>query len=67
MDDESNDFIDDLIAANTSLAVIDLMKAFDDYEELKNYFHYEGSMTYPPCDEEYDWYVWRAVMPISAS
>ena len=58
---DDNNFIEELINANTSLATIDLMNAFDDYEELKHYFHYEGSLTYPPCNEDYDWFVWRTV------
>ena len=34
-------------------------------EEILDYYHYEGSLTYPGCDELANWYIWNEIQEAS--
>eukprot|EP00360_Condylostoma_magnum_P000086 CAMPEP_0168315396 /NCGR_PEP_ID=MMETSP0210-20121227/11108_1 /TAXON_ID=40633 /ORGANISM="Condylostoma magnum, Strain COL2" /LENGTH=46 /DNA_ID= /DNA_START= /DNA_END= /DNA_ORIENTATION= len=38
-----------------------LDEAFDDYEELGNFYEYSGSLTTPGCDEVATFFLWNRV------
>mmetsp|Transcript_17225 Transcript_17225/g.2850 ORF Transcript_17225/g.2850 Transcript_17225/m.2850 type:complete len:84 (-) Transcript_17225:1079-1330(-) len=56
---QASGFAHDMLQGMRDEYEIDLMDAFDNIEILGNYFMYEGSLTYYPCDEGYNWVVWR--------
>lgn len=43
---------------------VDLEDAFEGESSLEQFYFYNGSLTYPPCTEGVEWYVWRQVLKI---
>ena len=41
------------------------MDAFDDVDEIGEFLRYRGSLTYPPCTEDYTWYIWLSSQKMS--
>ena len=41
------------------------LNARDFFPANLGYYHYEGSLTTPPCSEEVDWYVLREIKTVS--
>ena len=52
---ESNDFLEAIIEGEE----VEADEFFD--EEILEYYHYEGSLTYPACDEVVNWYIWNEI------